>query len=374
MSRFSLSKRLTGSDVPIGLRRKASSFKKNRHEYYEYLSMIMIETQGKKTILDIFRDDALRYGPKSNRGALSEYWAQKVSENGDMAETFKGTLPNEDVNFIYSLQEAGGGILESGLNDLADLIKVKNQLSAILTRFAFLVGFASIMLVGMLFAIGYFLAPEIERSFSSVQPYMYGDAARAFFALGEAVRQYGFFFIGFFILALASVPFLLKNMTGSLRYRLDGFGFFKLYRNLESIRFMLSLATLLKPRTGADTVSLSRAIPLLSKGEGRWLNSHTTEMMRRLNEAEIGPETFDTGLFDKEVIWFLTDMSSVSPFDYALQRTKTRLEQHTITVLEKKAKILSWIILIILVICMLGNYMWVLKVIMDMASAMKLSI
>lgn len=362
------------SSLPLKVRFYASSFKNNRHEYYEFLSMIMIESMGRKTILDIFRDDATRYGKSNPRGVLSDHWARKIEESGDLAQTFKGTLPDEDVNFIASLQAAGGGILESGLIDLSNLIKVQKRLGAILKRFAIMVGFAIILITAMLFAIGYHLAPEVQGSFSAIDPVYYKSASKRFFGLAEFMRERGHYYLILVLLIVASMPFILRWFTGPMRRWLDKFGVFHLYRSVQSIRFMLSLSTLIQPRLGSESISLPKAISILNRGESKWMKWHMDQMMVRMDEADIGPETFDTGLFDKEVIWYLMDMASVSGLDTALQKSKVRLEAHTIDALDKKTKIISWTILVSVVLSMIGIYLWVISVIMEMTSLMKLGI
>ena len=362
------------SNLPLKIRYYSSNFKKNRHEYYEYLSMIMVESMGKKTILDIFRDDARRYGKGNPRGELSAFWASRIEQSGDLAQAFEGTLPEEDVGFIYSLQAAGGGILESGLKDLSHLIQVKNRLSGILQKFTAVTLFAFSLFVGMLFAVGYFLAPEIQGSFNTIPPEFYKGGSRLFFGIGEFMRSSGHFYVGGALILLFMTPFILKNATGKARSYLDKYGVFALYRNVQSIRFLLSLSTLIKPHAGAESISLTHAVHLLSENESRWMRWHLGKMQQRMEQADIGAETFDTGLFDKEVIWYLTDMASVSGLDEALQRSKTRLELHTVTALESKTKILSWIILLSLVFSMLGIYMLVLKVMMEMTGLMKLGV
>ena len=49
------------------------------------------------------------------------------------------------MNFIRSLQEAGGGILDTGLQDLADLTRVNQKLSGILKKLYFVIGFSLLL-------------------------------------------------------------------------------------------------------------------------------------------------------------------------------------------------------------------------------------
>ena len=361
------------TSLPFSVRFAAFFFSDTRDEYYEYLSMIIKNSNGAKNIKHIFYDDIDRYG-KSPRGILSQHWAKVSEETGDLGQCFDRTLPASDVNFIRSLQEAGGGILDTGLQDLADLTRVNQKLSGILKKLYFVIGFSLLLVVGMLFAIGYYLAPEIQSSFTAIDPVYYKSMSRLFFGIGDAMKENGLFYL-FIFLALASCfPYVLSNLTGSIRTTLDKYGIFALYRKTHSIRFMLSLSTLIKSRVGAESISLDSAVYMLMKNESRWMKWHLGRMLEKMEGAMIGAETFDTGLFDKEVIWYMSDMQAITNLGDAIQLSKSRLEEHTIKDLSTKSMILSWIILLSTVLSMLSIYFLVMVVISEMTSLMKLGI
>ena len=61
--------------IPLFLRLDALRFRALRADYYEYLADLVEGTQGRKSLRDIFDDDAHRYGRRTVRGRLSRYWA-----------------------------------------------------------------------------------------------------------------------------------------------------------------------------------------------------------------------------------------------------------------------------------------------------------
>ena len=83
--------------IPLFLRLDALRFRALRADYYEYLADLVEGTQGRKSLRDIFDDDAHRYGRRTVRGRLSRYWAAAYLEaGGDLGVAWSGTLPAEE--------------------------------------------------------------------------------------------------------------------------------------------------------------------------------------------------------------------------------------------------------------------------------------
>ena len=65
-------KRIAGRGLLLRL--DAWRFRPGRADYYEYLADLIEGTQGRKSLRDVFEDDARRYGVDTERGRLAGEW------------------------------------------------------------------------------------------------------------------------------------------------------------------------------------------------------------------------------------------------------------------------------------------------------------
>ena len=149
-------------------------------------------TAGSKTLRDIFVSDAQRYGTRHHRGILSAYWAYRYQElGGDLYETFRDTLPHDDLVLIRVAQRGGAGALEQTLRDVAALTRVIEQARQTFVSTVAVGLLALLVMCATLLAVPGFTVPRLKQAFGMVPDEFVGALTRHLYALADAVRLYG---------------------------------------------------------------------------------------------------------------------------------------------------------------------------------------
>ncbi|MGN6580203.1 MAG: hypothetical protein ACTHJ1_09490 [Bordetella sp.] len=329
-------------------RRDAWQFRAARADYYAYLAEMLGALQGRKTLLDHFEDDALRYGPSSVRGRLSKHWARRYQETGgDLAAAWTGVLPDDECLLVAAGQQAGGEALIEVLRDLAHVTRLMRGLRAelIATTAAGLV--AACVACALLCAIPLYTVPRLQQVFQSLPEDYLGPVTRRLYSLAQGVRRtfaaWAFGLPAGAALGLWSLP----NLTGRLRARLDRLLVWRLYRDFHAIRFLAMLGVLLHRRGNIDT-RLREALSSLAWNARPWLASHVASMLARIDAGIVGVDSLDTGMLDRELWWFLADMSAAHGLVDGLQQTRLRVESYACARLRRQAQVLRWL-------CLLGS-------------------
>jgi hypothetical protein len=351
----------------------ASSFRKKRADYYDYLANIMPVVRGRQTIRDIFVNDAVRYGKKP-RGILSAHWARQIDDaGGDLAKTFEGTLPKEDVGLIGSLQKVGADALEDGLKDIAAITRLSTNLVKTFKSTVLVAGIAFIVLIAMLFAVAYFTAPQLKDTFSTIPPEYYREHSRRLFGLAEWIRSNAVWVLLGVAAFIWLVAWSLPNWTGKTRRWFDKWGLYRVYRDINATRFLVTIAALTAPR-GRQSINLPTAFATVYPFASPWLRSHIEQMNNNLNESTIGAGTFNTGLMDQETFYFFEDFAAAQGLTTALAKGRARLETQTVQSVAVRANVLRWILLLTAVASLFGIFFWHYAVIDEMTALMKLGI
>ncbi|HEY0295246.1 MAG TPA: hypothetical protein VGC69_07925 [Bordetella sp.] len=330
----------------IQARLDAWRFRTLRADYYGYLAEMLRALQGRKTLLDHFEDDARRYGPASVRGRLSRHWARRYQETGgDLAAAWTGVLPADECLLIAAGQQAGGEALVAVLRDLAHVVQlvrtVRDELLATTAAgvAAMLVAFA------LLCAVPYFTVPRLQHVFQGLPGEYLGPVARALYALADGVRDSFVVWIFGLPAGVALILWSLPNLTGRLRGRLDRFLVWRLYRDFHAIRFLAMLCVLLRRRGNIDT-RLREALSGLAWNARPWLAAHVGAMLARIDAGIVGADSLDTGLLDRELWWFLSDMAGAHGLVGGLQQARLRIESHAAARVRRQAQALRWLCLL----------------------------
>lgn len=316
-----------------------------RADYYDYLADLIEGTEGRKTLREVFLDDAHRYGPGSVRGRLSIYWAQTYQEaGGDLALAWSDTLPPADCLAVACAQE-GGAALVPALRDLARAARlISRGREALLATTA--AGYVALLVtVALVCAVPFFTVPRLQAVFDSVPAEYYGSLTRSLYGLAESLRHW----LAFHVMCLATVGWLLlwslPNVTGRQRLHLERFSIWRLYRDFHAIRFLSMLCVLVRQRGHIDT-RLRQALIAQTQGATPWFSAHINEMLRRIDTGQVGPETFDTGLLDQQTWWFMADMMLASGLERGLAQARSHIESNVLARLRRQAQALRWILLL----------------------------
>lgn len=347
-------------------------FRSRRADYYEYLADIIQATAGQRTIKQIFQTDAARYGPKTIRGILSGHWAHRIEEEGDLAHTFAGTLPEGDVRLLGMLQRLGGEALIDGLRDMAALVRLDEKIKNIF-RSSTLVGFiVGLIVLLMLVLMPTVTVPQLQENFGDFEPHLYRPLTNGLFGFSDWLADYGLLAAAAGAGLLGLFLWSLKNVHGTIRNWVDEHTPVGIYRDTQAIRVLVSIATIIKPR-GTLNIRLREAIDLLSTSADPWLQSHLEDVMDNLDNSVSGARAFNTGLLDKQVYWYLEDLVDALGLGSALQKARIRLETRTLEAVARRALVFNWVMLFAGIGFLLLIMAWHYRVLFELRDLMVLT-
>ncbi|WP_144638667.1 general secretion pathway protein [Bordetella genomosp. 13] len=345
-------------------------FRAARADYYAYLAEVLVALRGRKTLLDLFEDDARRYGAATVRGRLAQRWARRYQESGgDLAAAWADALPADECLLVASAQAAGGEALAEVLRDLARAVRLVRGLRDELTV-TLAAGLAALgVAIALLCAVPYFTVPRLQHVFQGLPPEYLGPLTRRLYALADAVRRllplWSFALPAGALLVLWSLP----NFTGRTRPALDGWAVWRLYRDFHAVRFLAMLSVLLRQRGNIDT-RLREALAIFAWNARPWLAGHVTAMLARIDAGIVGEHSLDTGLFDRELWWFMADMIAAHGLAGGLQQARARIESHTVARVRRQAQAARWLLLLGATGAVLGLALWHYAVIDELRRAL----
>lgn len=343
--------------IPLFLRLDALRFRALRADYYEYLADLVEGTQGRKSLRDIFDDDARRYGRRTVRGRLSRYWAAAYLEaGGDLGVAWSGTLPAEECLVLSCVQEEGGDLAEA-LRDLARAVRLGGDAWVAVVSAGAAGVAAAVVALALLCAIPFFSVPRLQQVFQMVPAEDYGRLTRGLFALAQVLRQWLLLWlvlgVGMVLLSLWSLP----NVTGAWRSGLDRWLLWRLYRDFQAIRFLCLLSVLVRQHGAADT-RLRHALAVQTRDARPWMHAHLQSMLSRLDGGARGAEIFSTGLLDEQTWWYLADMTDALGLEAGLAQVRHRVEARLLSRVRRQAAALRWVLLIASLATVLGVTLW----------------
>ena len=354
------------------LRCAAWRFKAARADYYDYLSELIRATAGTKTLLNIFQDDAKRYGHSSVRGRLSANWAQRFPRvGGDLFSTWYDAFPLEDLVAIQAAQYAGAGALIQTLRQLSTVVRVSDAARQAFLQTIF-AGVASLFVaLASLLLIPFFTAERLALAFVSLPPEYFGPVTQSLFRTSDWLRQF-WWLVSILLLAfLWGVIWSMPNLIGPVRRLLDRWGIWRLYRVVQAVRFLSLLAVLLQPR-GNVGARLKEALLIQQTGATVWMSSHIDTMLIRIDAGYEAIDALDTGLIEDQTWWYFTDMVRTLGLDIGLQRTCERLAAHTVIKLSRQAMFIRWALLLCSVSIVLGIAFWHVRVFEELRQGLSL--
>lgn len=345
-------------------------FRRHRADYYAYMADMVRGLHGRKTLRDLFLDDAGRYGQGTVRGRLAAQWADAYEmSGGDLALAWQQFFPADECLLIAAAQQTGGNALADTLHDLAQAVRLIDQARSILRTTLGTSLLALAIAVGMIVAVPMFTVPRLHQVFQILPPSYYGRLTAGLFGLAQILR-YG---LPFLLVLLAGSTWLvfwsLPHLTGRLRAVLDPVFPWRLYRDFHAMRFLAMLAILVRQRDGRDT-RLRQALATHAWAAAPWVAWHVNAMVARIDGGLVGADTFDTGLLDRETWWFMSDMIEVHGMEAGVQSTRRRIETNLLIRISRQAQTWRWGLLLGAVACVLGLALWHYGVVDEMRRAL----
>lgn len=345
-------------------------FQRYRADYYEYLADLIDSLQGRKTLRDMFDDDAHRHGAGTLRGRLARRWSRLYQESGgDLAAAWAGTMPDDERQLIAIAQRAGGDALASALRDLAATVRLVAQARDTLVATCAAGAVALAVAIGLLCAVPLFTVPRLQQVFQALPPDYHGGLTRGLYGLAEALRRWLAFWAVLLAGGAALAAWSMPAFTGPWRARLDSLLPWRLYRDFHAIRFLAMLAVLLRQRGNIDT-RLRQALAALAWHARPWLAWHIGEMLGRVERGIVGADTFDTGLLDSETRWFMADVIAARGVEAGVAQARARIASRSLARVRRQALALRWVALLGAVSAVLGLALWHYGVIDELRRAL----
>lgn len=346
-------------------------FRGRRADYYEYLATLMESSDGRKTLWDIFDDDARRYGVATLRGRMSARWAARYREfGGDLERTFAGTLPHDELMLLRAAQQAGAGALPEALRDMAATARLLDRAWSTFVATMATACLAVLVMFAVLVAVPLYTVPQLDRTFQVVPADYRGDSTRLLFALADLLQAYLPAVVAIGALTAGGLLWTLPNLTGRWRRLLEPHLIWRLYRDFHGIRFLALLSIMVRQRGNVAT-PLREALLAQLPGASAWKAWHLQQMVVRVDDGVVGAETLRTGMLDPETAWFLSDMVAIHGVDKGLARTRERIENRVIVDVTRRAVALRWGLLLGSVAVLLTMTFWHLGVIDEMRRALQ---
>lgn len=333
-------------------------FNRGRRAYYDYLAALLQGGAGARTLKQIFADDARRYGVNASRGRLSHRWLVMFqAAGGDLYATWHGVFPVAELAVLRSAQAQGNEALIGTLGEMSRVLGVLEAAGAIVRASLFTALLALLVLGITLLAIPWLTVPQLRDSFAVLPPEYYGPAIRSLLQFADRVERSGFFLVpvltGGLWLCLISFP----RYAGRLRTFLDTVGPWRVYRQIQALRFLALLAVALgRGEHGATRLRMALSIQLA--GASPWMSWHVETMLAHINSGATGADVFDTGLLDSPQLWFLDDMIAAGGLVNGLRQCSAWVERHVLGTVARQAATLRWCLLLGAVAGMVSVALW----------------
>lgn len=340
------------------LSKAAKKFAKDLPDFYNSIAD-RIESAKGMNLWTMFERDAQRYSTdedgnfiKTPRGQLSAHWAQRYKDKGgDLALTFEGTLPREDIALIRMGQAAGAGALPSTLRDLARISLLIRRAKGVFFGATVMGILAATVVLICLIVTPLFTVPKLRDTFILPPEYLPGIAVKLY-AFSAFVESY----LVLILLVLAAIVYTivwsLPNLTGSFRRKLDRYFIWRLYRDLQGALFLAVLSTMVKKRQNVSD-NLVNSLAQMREGTTPWRRWHIEKMLDNIQNLAMAnsdnssaiANAMNTGIIDRESFYFLMDVQEGQGLAIGLEKAGERVEGPALVIVERQAKIIARLLL-----------------------------
>lgn len=357
---------------PLRVRVAAWCFRSSRADYYEFLAQMLSHEFSEQTLLTIFEQDARRHDRWSVRGRLAAYWAQRYATSGaNLIDTWRCTVPESDLQSLVVAQQAGQQALMQTLSCLAVQIRLSRSCSEHFWQTIAVGIIAATVALSCLLALPLWTVPKLLAAFSGVPSHHYGQALASLIQWVSIVKEHWLIgtLLGTGIIAL--LVWSVLGLTGAIRDRLDGFGIWRIYRDVQAMRFLTGTATMLNALSNTG-VSLRTVLINQRQYANAWLDDHLQRMIEQL-DAGIDPLTsLNTGLLSGDVWWRFVDIARVRGLSCGLGQTSAEIGELLKARLRRRAIVLRWLLLGLALGCVLIVGWWHLRAIEELRQGLTL--
>ena len=338
-------------------------FRSQRARYYEYLAEALNTSPSHRTLLDLFAKDAQRHGPKRARGILTRWWLEQFPHTGgNLSETWRGTMPKHDRLIVHKAQASGHKALAACCQQLAVHLRVMQ--SATRTFLSISASGMVACLIGLAVCCIFplFTLPHLLKAFSAVPIEYYGTATLRLMAWVDLIQSYGWISLFMVTIFFLGMIYSFSYVVHPWRYRLDSIGLWRIYRDVQSIRFFSATAMLLS--AGLQRGMALREVLLEQHGDvNPWLQGHLQRMVYQMDIGVDPVEAINTGLIDKEAWWLFIDLVQARGLHEGLQQTCETIRSKIANDIEQRAWRWRWLLLSLSLACVMAIGYWHIVVI-----------
>jgi type II secretory pathway component PulF len=354
------------------VRLAAWQFRRQRVSYYEFLSELLDNQALEQTLLLTFEQDSWRHGKGTTRGRLAAWWAsQYAATGGRLTQTWAGTLPDADLQSIALAEQAGQAALVQTLRSLAAQIRLWQDCTAHFWQTVAVGLVAAIVAIICLFVMPLWTVPRLTAAFASVPPDFYGPALTQLLAWADLVRHYWPVFVVVCVGVSVGLWWSFVGLVGQVRACLDRFGLWRLYRDLNAMRFLTGSATLLNALSPSG-VSLRTVLATQQRYAGVWLSDHLARMIRQIDAGADPLAAMNTGLLAGDVWWRFVDVVRVHGLAQGLGTASQSIGRLVKAQMASRAVVLRWLLLGSAVAGVMAMGWWHLRAIEELRQGLTL--
>lgn len=360
------------SDIPFAIRNAASGFHRHRADYYSYVASILRSSGGSMKFMQLFENDIERFKGMP-RGKLCEFWLGRYASNGaNLAETWQGTLPDDEVAIVRVAQDAGGDALIVAVDDLARMAKLTDEVKrqTMMTLFAAILGVGIAM--GMLTAFPVFSVAKMQDTYSFLPVEHWGRNGKKLLDYAAFVESNVVYFIAAIIMLVSYVHWTFDNLIHRTREWLDEH--VVLYRTLRDLKGALFLATMstLTKRRGNTMFTLKQSLEIfVESARTPWMKWRIEQVIDGADATgAIDIKAFNTGFLSRDMYYFLEDMDKAKGFAEGLEETGKYVESTILQNILKRMNFYRWLLLMSSLIIAFAMFGWQFNVLYEMRGAM----
>lgn len=359
-------------EVPRKVKTAASRFAKVRADYYAYVASLLTSSAGSVKFMQLFENDAVRYAGKP-RGILSEYWYETYSNNGgNLADTFAGTLPDDEIAILQVAQNAGGSAVVTAFHDIARMGKLSDAVKkeSLGTLLAGLIGIS--IAIAMLTAFPIFSVKTLKSAYDFLPLEYWGTKGRSLVAYSEWVKRNFIYVLIVVGLITYYIKWTIPNLTTPLRDWLDkNVVLYRVIRDLKGALFLATMSTLTRNRGGVMFTLKQSLETFADSAKTPWLKWRIEQIIDGADATgAIGVDAFRGGIINEEMYFFMEDMNKAKGFAEGFEETGKYVETAILAKIVKQMTVYRWVLLISALLIALAMFVWQFQVIYEMRGAM----
>ena len=260
-----------------------------RQDFYDQLQVLLGHMPLSKA-LEVIHNNETDDGESPNRGiapglAAWRYLMRNSRSDAPFSSALEGWVPSADVQIIEAGERSGD--LRGALERVSRLTARRHYLSSVMRQYIFKPMLNIVLLLGMLVGLSQYMMPMLTNVMPRARwtgiPWFMGQVTDVMNNILPVI-------LVLLPLLLFSLIWILPNMTGPLRRKLDDYPPFSWYRAVKGGEFMLTIAAMI----GAGIPEMDSLL-LLRRHAGPWLfeRLRATELALRSGSADLGAAMYD---------------------------------------------------------------------------------